>query len=111
MNTAKRTGVSWTENSDTIEALRVELKYERDRSDQWQDQFIAIRTERDAMAQGMRVIADRENALRAEVARLKEALQACLKRIECEWPDGRDNPGLIRDAKDQARAALASPPC
>jgi len=77
MNTAKRTGVSWTENSDTIEALRVELKYERDRSDQWQDQFIAIRTERDAMAQGMRVIADRENALRAEVARLREALQNC----------------------------------
>jgi hypothetical protein len=54
------------------------------------------------------------DALRAENARLREALSACFTRLECEWPDGSDgpgsssrNPGLIRDAKDQARAALA----
>ena len=108
MNTAKRTGVSWTENSDTIEALRVELKYERDRSDQWQDQFIAIRTERDAMAQGMRVIADRENALRAEVARLREALQA----IECWMVNYAPADAEGREAElHHLRAALASKPC
>ena len=60
---------------------------------------------------------DERAALRAEVARLRSALGACLTRIECEWPDGRDgrgasprNPGLIRDTKAQARAALERRP-
>ena len=59
------------------------------------------------------IVAERDR-LRKENEELRIALQETLTRLECEWPDARDGPtssprtpGLIRDAKEQARAALA----
>lgn len=58
-------------------------------------------------------LADDNDRMRERVAKLEEALKLCFKRLEAEWPDGNDGrdayprtPGLIREAKDAARAAL-----